>query len=410
MSDIPPPHWQEQLPPFWRELAHQVLFPKAAPDDSEDKLEELRHRLPIPVIWLLGKAQAGKTSIVSVLTGREDAEIGNGFKACTQTAQIYDYPATEDCLLKFLDTRGLGEVSYDPSEDLQQFQQQAHMLMVVLRAMDHNQSEVLSALHEIRKAHPEWPVLVVQTALHEGYPNREFEHPQPYPFNDLDHAEIPDDLRRSLQVQRAWFVDIPQVAFVAVDLTPPEEAYQPQDYGAEALWTALLDDSVPQAMRKIFAAMHSTGKNRYTAAAHPHIIAYALMATAAEAIPVPLVALPVVLSAQAKMFQTIASIYDQALSYERFVEIAGLLGSGYLLRLGGREVLKLIPVYGTAVAAAYAGATTYALGHLLCMYFEHVREGKSMNQAEFERAFADNMERAKALISKDVLNNKTLNR
>jgi len=395
----PPSNWNSKLPKFWRELAKKVLLPKIEPDESEKKLEELRHSLPVPVIWLLGKAQAGKTSIISVLTGREDAEIGHGFKACTQTAQIYDYPSSDDCLLKFLDTRGLGEVSYDPSEDLQQFQEQAHMLMVVIRAMDHNQGEVLKTLHNIHKAHPQWPVLVIQTALHEGYPSIEFEHPQPYPFSSLDEPQIPTDLRRSLQVQREWFSNIPHVAFVAVDLTQPEENYQPQDYGAEALWEALANEFVPQVIRSLIEEMRQASKEHYAAAAHPHIIAYALMATTAEAIPVPLVSLPVVLSAQAKMFQAIASIYEQELSYERFAEIASLLGSSYLLRLGGRELLKLIPVYGEAIAAAYAGATTYALGHLLCMYFEYLRQGKRMDKVEFEQAFAENMERAKALLA-----------
>lgn len=392
--------WYSNLPAFWQTLAKQVLSPQAESDETDVALDEAKQKLPVPVIWLLGKTQAGKTSIIRVLTGRDDAEIGQGFKSCTRSARLYEFPSSDDCLLKFLDTRGLGEIAYDPAEDLRQFQEQAHVLMLVLRAMDHNQAEVLSALREIRKAHPAWPVLVVQTALHEGYPDPAFEHPLPYPFDAaLDNPAIPDDLRRSLQVQRTWFADIPHVHFVALDLTQAEENYTPVDYGATALWNTLQDETIPHSMRNLLKMLRENGKDHYAAAAHPHIIAYALMAAAAEAVPVPMVSVPVVLSAQAKMFHALASIYEQELNYERFAEIAGLLGTGYLLRLGGRQLCKFIPIYGEAVTAVYSGATTYALGHMLCLYFEYARQGKVMTQKEFEQTFSDNMEHAKQFIS-----------
>ena len=71
------------------------------------------------------------------LTGSSRAAIGNGFQPCTRTSQLYSFPETEDCLLKFLDTRGLGEVNYDPAEDIKVLENQAHLLIVVMRAFDH---------------------------------------------------------------------------------------------------------------------------------------------------------------------------------------------------------------------------------------------------------------------------------
>src|SRR5581483_431126 len=41
-----------------------------------ERLERLRQRAPIPVIWLFGKTQSGKTSIIKYLTGADDAEVG----------------------------------------------------------------------------------------------------------------------------------------------------------------------------------------------------------------------------------------------------------------------------------------------------------------------------------------------
>ena len=80
------------------------------------------------------------------MTGRNDAEIGKGFRACTRTSQAYAYPDEEGCFLRFLDTRGLGEVGYDPAEDLELFADQSHCIIVVLRAMDHAQHDVLCGL------------------------------------------------------------------------------------------------------------------------------------------------------------------------------------------------------------------------------------------------------------------------
>ena len=87
-----------------------------------------------PIVWLIGKVQSGKSSIVQVLTDSTDAEIGTGFKACTRTAQVFDFPA-EVPILRFLDTRGLGEVPYDPTDDMTFAEQQAHLLLVTMRAL-----------------------------------------------------------------------------------------------------------------------------------------------------------------------------------------------------------------------------------------------------------------------------------
>ena len=46
-----------------------------------------------PLVWVVGKVQSGKTSIIRTLTGASDAEIGAGFRACTRTARIFDFPA-----------------------------------------------------------------------------------------------------------------------------------------------------------------------------------------------------------------------------------------------------------------------------------------------------------------------------
>src|SRR5690606_39169396 len=76
-------------------------------------------RLPLPVLWLLGRSGAGKSSLIRELTGLPGAVIGSGFRPCTRCTQVFDFPA-DDPLMRFLDTRGLDEAGYDPAEDLAQ--------------------------------------------------------------------------------------------------------------------------------------------------------------------------------------------------------------------------------------------------------------------------------------------------
>ncbi|MGH2671302.1 MAG: GTPase family protein, partial [bacterium] len=304
-------------------LSKAIFTPKISDTKLAEKLDAVKQTLPMPVIWLLGKAQSGKSALIRALTGRDDAAIGNGFQPCTRTARLYDFPDTAHCFVRFLDTRGLGEVDYDPTEDMRLFGQQAHLLMVVMRAMDHAQQEVLQALRAILKQHPGWPVIVVQTTLHEGYPDRATQHLDPYPYASTPWPPtVPKDLARSLLQQREWFAHI-EAAFVALDFTLPEDGYAPVLYGLDALWAAI-EAALPLGLRALFQSTEHMEQLRdiYARTAHPHILTYAVLAGGLEAIPIPMVSVPFVLSLQAKMLQAIASIYNQELNRERYAEIA----------------------------------------------------------------------------------------
>src|SRR5262249_115178 len=103
----------------------------------QERLEQLRPRAPVPVFWLYGKTQSGKTSLIKFLTGADDAEIGQGFKPCTRYSRQYTFPTPEAPLLTFLDTRGVDEPGYDPREDLDRFDELAHVVVITVKALDH---------------------------------------------------------------------------------------------------------------------------------------------------------------------------------------------------------------------------------------------------------------------------------
>ena len=378
---------------IWNKFWERFASPQVNEEKLRESLHNIRDRLPIPVFWLLGKTQSGKTSIIHALTGNTRGEIGNGIRPCTRTASEYAFPSEEECLLRFLDTRGLGEVNYDATEDLQLFQNQAHLLIVVVKAMDHAQEAVLRAVRQIMHAHPQWPVLVFQTCLNEGYPSYDTPHLIPYPYDQIPlPPEVPDDLARSLLKQREMFQELGiRAEYVAVDLTQAEDGFQPADYGLSALWDAI-ERLVPMGLRGMMTELDEARnhlRDLHFRVALPHILSYSAAAGAAAGIPVPMVDIPLVMAIQAKMCHAVASIYHQELNSQRLGEILSFLGLGYLGRMGGRELLKVIPVLGSTINAIYAGATTYALGVTLCYYFSRVQQGSIPDRAEFQKIYEE---------------------
>lgn len=337
-------------------------------------------RLAAPVVWLIGKVQSGKSSVVEALTQSSAAEVGDGFKACTRFSRIYEHPP-EAPAVRFLDTRGLGEANYDPAEDLAVAEQQAHLLLVVMRALDADQEAVLAVVRKVRERHPDWPILVAQTSLHDGYVHGAG-HPVPYPFeaNGQPSAPLPGDLARTLAWQRRSLEGMPgsgAIEFVPIDFTRPGDGLQPQHYGLSAMQDALLRVA-PAAIAAALGpdrGLHGARARR----ARSHILGYAAAAAAADVLPIAgVVAVP---GLQAKMLHSIASIYGTAWDRRMFGEFTAALGTGVVVRtlttFGVRELAKLVPIYGqtagAAAAAAMSFATTYALG-VAAVYFLGERE------------------------------------
>lgn len=364
----------------WKTVRAAVLVPQAAAP-SDEKVASLA-REAAPVVWLAGKVQSGKSSIVRALTGASAAEIGAGFKPCTKTAAIFDFPA-EAPVIRFLDTRGLGEKGYAPAEDIAFHEAQAHLAIAVVKALDPQQDAVLDAVVAARKRHPEWPVIVAQTTLHEAYAPGE-DHRRPYPFGDAEaEAKLPAILTRSLSYQRSLFSKLQgngPVLFVPLDFTQPGDGYEPAAYGLPALLTAL-ETAAPAGLAASLKDVNAQGADKLAKKAHPHIVGYAAAAAAADAVPVAgAAAVPAV---QSKMLHSLALIYGVEWNRKALGEFAACLGAGAVSRLaagfGLRELAKLVPVYGqtagAAAAAAASFATTFAIGKAACYFLARHRLG-----------------------------------
>ncbi len=373
----------------------RIRAPKVNDAELHRRLKQLRRDMPVPVFWLLGKAQSGKTSIIRALTGSSRAEIGSGFRPCTRTSQLYPFPDEDQYFLQFLDTRGLGESEYDPTDDIRVLEDRSHCLILTIKAMDHAQRELLEPLAKIRRAHPRWPLIVVQTSLHEGYPTPDTSHILPYPYSQYPYpSQVPHDLARSLASQRPWY-EAYGARFVPVDFTLPEDDFYPPLYGLDHLWQ-VIEDAVPLGLRAMMYEHHQNFRDAYFRAAHPHILGYAVAAGGAAGLPVPMLDLPLVLGIQAKLFHSIATLYGQKMTPQRAAEVFGALGFGFAARLGGRELLKVVPGVGTTVAAVFAAASTYALGCTLCAYFSFALHGDMPDAAMLRKLYQQEFEEGRS--------------
>ena len=359
---------------------------------GDDRASDTGGRMPntelqAPVVWLLGKVQSGKTSIIRAITQASDADIGDGFRPCTRTARLYAFP-DDTPVLRFLDTRGLGEVAYDPADDLAISEAAAHLIVVTMRATDPDQTAVRDALHRIRSRHPDWPIVVAQTTLHDAYPAGHG-HTQPYPFDPHAPPEaidsIPVDLMRALAYQRTLLDGLPGKGpplFVPIDLTKPEDGLPPHDYGLDAL-TEALATVAPHGMLAALQSMPGFAADPKARAADPIVMGHAMAAAGGDLVPFPVAGTIAATTVQARMLTRLGTLYGIAWDRRAYAELSAALGAGTLTKvaagIGLRQLAKFIPVYGqTAGAAASAAASfaiTYALGRAAIRYLHGRRLG-----------------------------------
>jgi uncharacterized protein (DUF697 family)/predicted GTPase len=371
-------------------------------EQFQKKLDELRKHNPAPVFWLFGKTQSGKTSIVKYLSGADDAEIGHGFQPCTRFSRYYEFPNADAPVLRFLDTRGVDEPGYDPTLDLEQFGQLAHVVVITVKALDFAQENVVHHLKKIRDANPNRPILLVFSCLHEAYPQQQ--HPA-YPYRlfgaqeTIVDAQEPtqSNLQRCLETQRQRFAGLVDHV-LPIDLTKPEDGFEQPNYGGAALQEALmklLPDAQRQTMQAYELAAHNL-KELHARRALPVIMGHAALAASAGAIPIPFVNLLLLPGIQRRMIENLAQLYGRPMTADQFQDLANKLEIGALRKQAARELLKIIPSIGVVAGAALAGTSTYALGKAFCYYDAALTHGDVLKPDDLRQYYDEQLERAKS--------------
>ena len=356
------------------EQIKEFINPSKNPDLSQ--AQQVQHEY-LPTLWLLGKTGAGKSSFIQALTGLSSIEVGNGFEPCTMTAQVYDFPQ-QKAVMRFLDTRGLGEADYDASEDIKEISKSGNAIVVVMKVDEPEQSAVLDALKQIKKNKNIEHLLLIHSAV---LLTNEADRERQIAFNEM-------------QLRESWGKPFKSVS---VDF----EAAEGGVYN-EQLLISEVTKILPILGLLVEDKAHSDIENANFNQVQKEVLWYSGSAAASDLIPgLGLVTVPAI---QAKMLHSLANQYGVMWNKRTFTELTGSLGSSFALqysaKLGARQLIKLIPVYGQTIGAAAAAsmsfATTYGLGRVACYYFYHKSKGEPISEQVMQDLYKNALKKGKA--------------
>ena len=381
-----------QFLPVDRVAQTAVQWFSVSEDQVAEILETVRAELPTTEALLIGKPQAGKSSIVRGLTGVSAEIVGQGFRPHTQHTERYAYPSSELPLLIFTDTVGLGDVNQDTQAivqeligDLQQESRRARILILTVKINDFATDTLRHIAQQLRQQYPDIPCLLAVTCLHEVYPPGTADHPA-YP---PDYEEV----NRAFNAIEQAFTGLCDRS-VLIDFTLEEDGYNPVFYGLEALRDALADLLPEAEARTMYQLLdrEEAGRqlgNLYRDVGRRYILAFAVMAATIEAIPVPFATMPVLTALQVSMVGLLGRLYGQTLTPSQAGGVVSAIATGFLARAIGRELVKFIPGFGSAIAASWAAAYTWSLGEGACVYFGDLMGGKKPDPQKIQSVMQD---------------------
>ena len=373
---------------------------------SEERLAEIletaRAKLPTTEAILIGKPQAGKSSIVRGLTGVSPEIIGQGFRPHTLHTERYAYPSDDLPLLIFTDTVGLGDVKQDTQtvieeleQELQQKTHRARILILTVKINDFATDTLQQIAKQLRQKYPHIPCLLAVTCLHEVYPSQVDNHPN-YP---PDYEEI----KRAFTAIKKTFTGSFDRATL-IDFTLEEDGYTPVFYGLETFRDNLAELLPKAEANAIYQLLDRDASeeigNLYRDTARRYIIAFSSIAATLAAVPLPFATMPVLTALQVSLVGLLGKLYGQTITPSQAGGIVSAIAGGFLAQAVGRELIKFIPGFGSVVAASWAAAYTWALGEGACVYFGDLMGGKKPDPQQIQLVMNEAFKSAKERFKK----------
>ncbi len=355
-------------------------------------LKQVRDTLPTTEVLLIGKPQTGKSSIIRGLTGISDQIVGQGFRPHTIHTQRYNYPTDDLPLLVFTDTVGLGEGTTERLEVIQELTgelqsrpaenapERVRVLVITVKIGDFATDSLYQIVARIRRQHPAVPCLLAVTCLHEVYPPEVSDHPA-YPPQSAD-------LTRAFSELQNRFAAVCDRA-VMIDFTLEVDGYTPVFYGLEP-FTEALAELLPEAESQVIyqllqAEAGAQIGDLYREAGRRYLVPFAVMAGTLAAVPLPLATMPVLTALQVTLVGLLGRLYGQVLTPSQAGGVVSAIAGGFFAQLVGRELVKVIPGFGSVVAASWAAAYTWALGEGACVYFGDLMGGKQPDPQQIKQ-------------------------
>lgn len=362
-------------------------------------LAQVRAELPTTEALLIGKPQAGKSSIVRGLTGVSADIIGQGFRPHTENTARYAYPSEDLPLLIFTDTVGLGDIGQETTDLVQELtdalgqdSRGARILILTVKITDFAVDQLKQIAQKLRQTYPLVPCLLAVTCLHELYPPEQENHTA-YPPTGEALTRAYEALQSSLEgcFDRA----------VLLDFTLEEDGFTPVFYGQDALrdtLAELLPEAESSAIYQLIDDQDTASDQLgtlYRDVGRRYISAFAVIAATLAAVPLPFATMPVLTVLQISMVGMLGQLYGQKLSRSQAGGVASAIAGGFFAQAIGRELIKFIPGFGSVVAASWAAAYTWSLGEGACAYFGDLMGGKKPDPEKIQQVMATAFKSAK---------------
>ena len=374
-------------------------------DDEQvaEIIASVREKLPTTEALLIGKPQAGKSSIVRGLTGVSAEIVGQGFRPHTQYTERYAYPSEELPLLIFTDTVGLGDIDNDTQSiiaelesELRQKNQRARILILTIKINDFATDTLKQVAKQLTQDYPDIPCLLAVTCLHELYPSDVEDHPEyPPTYEAVERAfkTLQEDFRDVCTVDKRSYRS------VLIDFTLEEDGFNPTFYGLTAL-TEAIAELLPEAESKTIYQLldNNVGDelgNLYRDTARRYLVAFSTMAATLAAVPLPFATMPVLTALQISLVGLLGKLYGQTLSPSQAGGIASAIAGGFFAQAIGKELIKFIPGFGSVIAASWAAAYTWSLGEGACVYFGDLMGGKKPDPKKIQSVMKESFAIAK---------------
>ena len=392
-----------QLPEDQRDTVKKLVFGPAL-EEIKQLIEEARP----PVLFLIGRSGHGKSSLINALANRKVAEVGD-VKPTTGRAIPYFIPF-EDRYASWsvIDTRGFFETTRpEDSEDVDSIQQ----LVQDIREFKPDVILHVVAAPEVRSMQQDFELFNQIASLMKGELGAV--PPTIIVLNKVDTLGNPRDWPPEISYEKAGHIkavmdylsrEVLGVHPTPIDRNNPLKGYVFSDQSNYiavipvcSYWNGQRDDRWNILTLSEFIGEHlprSAQLDFYQAQRRKELLKkvstslikrFSGIAAGIGAIPVPVSDIMVLVPLQTLMITVIGALscrpLDKSTAME-FLSAAGVnIGAGFAFRTVARQLVKLLPGFGSAISGGIAYAGTYSIGKAAEAYFF---EGKIRKPAEFK--------------------------
>ena len=311
-----------------------MLETSAVSDDAiEEMVASVRRRFSMkPKVAIAGFGNSGKSSLFNAIYGASVAKVS------MKTDETVVTNTRERFGIDFTDTPGIGTGKFSLEKVLE---------MCVLDAQH-------VVIHTLNGASA---IAADDEALHEA-----IQRSQARRVTVVNKVDLLDEQEQS---------EFSQSMLAQLGLGPRDFLFVSAKRGTHVPELVQhIADILPDAMQDAFIAQQQADLQLKEKRVRALVYSKATVSAAVALLPIPVADFFLITPMQIAMVTAIGYFYGVDVNKERVFELFATLGAGFGFREAARQLVKLVPGYGTVISAAIAFAGTVALGETAHVWFK----------------------------------------